>query len=75
MSSFKDLGVFFHNNTEAEAKKTYVRAACNRLSLCLVIQRNKRVTSFGFCLRVLSVLLLIYGKHKQYSLYVFFKEN
>ena len=75
MSSFKAKGVFPHNSTEAEAKWSYVLAACNRLSLCLVIQRNKRVTYFGFCLRVLSMLLLIYGKHKQYSPYVFLKKN
>ena len=74
MSSFQDLGFFVYNNPEAEAQRSFAHA----LSLCLIIQRDMRVT-VEFCLRVivneqplnikkttssvLSVLLLIYGLH------------
>ncbi len=34
MSSFQDLGVFVHNNPEAEAQKSSAQAA-HALSLCL----------------------------------------
>ena len=71
MSSIQDF-FFINNYPEAEGKRSY-----SLLSLCLVIQHGIRVTSLGFCLRiimnekpinlekttssVLSVLLLIYG--------------
>ena len=81
MSFFQDLGNFFYNNPEAEAQRSFAHA----LSLCLIIQRDMRVT-VEFCLRVivneqplnikkttssvLSVLLLIYSFADQPKPYV-----
>ena len=71
MSSFQDFGFFVYNNPEAEAQRSFAHA----LSLCLIIQRDMRVTPLEFSLRVkplnikkttssvLSVLLFIYGLH------------
>ena len=48
MSSFQDLGFFFHNKPEAETQNTRM------LFLCLYIERGMRVTSLGYNLRVIE---------------------
>ena len=69
MSSFQDLGVFVHNNPQAEVQRRYAHAGLNDKPE----RESMRVTSLGFYLRVIanlkplnlektiSVLLLIYA--------------
>ena len=72
---------FVHNNSEAEAKRSYAHAALNFKTKIHPVQRRMSVTPFGFCLRVivnkkhlnlekttpsvLSVLFLIYAPKSQ----------
>ena len=57
MSSFQNLGVFVHNNPEANAQKRVVqRIRVTSLGLCLRVILNEQNTISS----VLSVLLLIY---------------
>ena len=49
MSSFQASGVFVHNNLEVEAQRSYAYAALNDKAE----RKSIRVTSLGFCLRVI----------------------
>ena len=74
MSSSQDLGIFVHNNTEAEAQRSYAHA----------VEREPILTPLVFCIRVivtekplnlekttssiLSVLLSTYAYKQHFSI-------